>query len=161
VNPLENAAPNELIIKIRKPLYASFVALAELKQMKDDLENCAAQILEAAIIEHRAKQIHHEMRGRPPKEKTQFITVVGDDNHKRKLSAAMIQQILFVHATERLNGRELGQRFGVSRTSVERILTANAQAAHTPMSTGSNGKCRGQNLPCTLSTPTQKEQSHD
>lgn len=169
MDPLDNAAQtelgskisnacrhNELKITIRRPLYASFVALAALKQMEYDLERCATEILEAAIIEHRARQIRHETRRGPKEKAAQLITVIGADNHRLKIPAEVAQKILFIHDSERLNAHELATRFHISTTSVQRILAANGQAVHTHPSTGHNGKFRGKNLVGPLSSPERQ-----
>ena len=154
---MENAAPNELTIKIRKALFLSFIQLAEAKQMQDNLESLATQIVETEIVAYRAKQIRHETRRGPKEKAAQLISVIGADNHRLKIRADVAQRVLFIADSERLNARELGERFNLSTTSVQRILAANGQSPHTHPSTGHNGRVHGKNLVGPLSNPAQRQ----
>jgi hypothetical protein len=160
-------AVNELRIRISKPLLTTLFAMVAQTQVMNAetdaeavklAEAYAAQLLEASIAEFRLKQLSKKTLVRPCIQKGELISPLPTDLHRRKLDAVMTQKILFVRDSEGLNSRELAERFGVTHTTIDKILVANGRAVHTHPSTGHNGRVRGKNLVGPLSNPAQRQE---
>jgi hypothetical protein len=114
-------------LKLTDKLHATIEEVRELRSVAT-IETFFLQLVDNELTQFRRLKIQRKFL--TPSGPAEAITVVRKPKRFHELSPAVVQKILHLHETERLNASTLGQRFGCSAPTIARYIQKYESSAH-------------------------------